>query len=192
METVERNHWYKLPISSDAALIGAAKRGDRQAFDRLMGRHEPALRRFICRLASPEEAKDLSQEVWLGAWVNLRNFDGRSRFVTWITQIAMYKVSDHYRSSAPRIGDSPIDGQEFAGSNPYPAQDVKMAVQQAVTHLTDDRRQLLDLYYAAGLTLQEISTLLDRKLSTVKYHFYEAHKDVETQLGSDWNLENGI
>jgi len=68
----------------DEELVAAAQRGNHQAFEELVERHKQKAFHIafdFCR--DREDAKDLSQEAFLKAFVNLKNFDGRSSFYTW-------------------------------------------------------------------------------------------------------------
>lgn len=68
------------------------------AFDALLTPEIPLLYRFIrARVSSDQVAEDLLQETMLGAWRQLGNFDGRSRFGTWLLAIAKYRVIDWQR-----------------------------------------------------------------------------------------------
>ena len=63
-----------------------------------------------------------------------------------------------------------------------PSSDLEARVSSQIEHLSDNHRQLLDLYYYGELTLPEISRLLDRNLNTVKYQFYRAHSELAALL----------
>ena len=182
-ETHKRvNFWQSLQIGSgrskEAALVSAAKRGDRKAFDALLHAHERLLRSFLAKRAGPQEADDILQETWMAAWTGLPSFQGRSRFKAWLFKVALYKCADRLRlSSVSRIEpiDDDIEGDRSAGLNPYAAAELKHVVGAALDELPDDSRLLLEMYYFAELTLPEIAIALNRNLNTVKYQFYKAH-----------------
>jgi len=75
---------------NDERLVAAAKMGHRFAFDELCKRHTQKIFRMTYRIArNREDAEDAVQECFLNAFVHLRSFDGRSRFSTWLTRIAL-------------------------------------------------------------------------------------------------------
>src|SRR5512146_2203638 len=74
---------------SDAALIEAAKAGDRGAIDELLARYEPSIYRFGLRMCGDEEsAREVLQETMLAAFRNLPGFRGDAALSTWLYQIA--------------------------------------------------------------------------------------------------------
>src|SRR5208282_1795015 len=75
---------------SDERLVAIAKMGHRPAFDELYNRHAEQMFRTTRRITrNREDAEDAVQECFLNAFVHLKSFDGRSRFSTWLTRIAM-------------------------------------------------------------------------------------------------------
>jgi RNA polymerase sigma factor (sigma-70 family) len=76
--------------ANDEALVAAAKAGERLAFVEICNRHSKRIFHAICRITrNQEDAEDARQEAFLKAFVNLKNFDGRSKFSTWLTRIAI-------------------------------------------------------------------------------------------------------
>jgi len=77
-------------VVSDERLLAAAKSGDTCAFGELCKRHTHKIFRTAhCITRNREDAEDAVQECFLNAFIHLRGFDGRSRFSTWLTRIAM-------------------------------------------------------------------------------------------------------
>jgi RNA polymerase sigma factor (sigma-70 family) len=75
---------------SDELLVAAAKMGHRTVFNELHKRHAERMLRVAQRITRHrEDAEDAVQESFLSAYLHLRSFDGRARFETWLTRIAM-------------------------------------------------------------------------------------------------------
>ena len=75
---------------SDDRLVAAAKTGDASAFDELCKRHTQKIFRMTHRITrNHEDAEDALQDCLINAFIHLRSFNGRSRFSTWLTRIAM-------------------------------------------------------------------------------------------------------
>src|ERR1700688_134666 len=75
---------------SEKQLIAAAKSGRRAPFGELCERHVKKVFRVIHRIMrNREDAEDAMQDCLLNAFVHLKDFDGRSRFATWLTRIAI-------------------------------------------------------------------------------------------------------
>jgi RNA polymerase sigma-70 factor (ECF subfamily) len=75
---------------SDEALVAAAKRGDAQAFETLVLRHEQRVFTVAQRITNNrEDAEDVVQESFHKAFLHLGGFQEKSRFSTWLTRIVM-------------------------------------------------------------------------------------------------------
>ena len=79
----------------DAGLVARFQRGDEAAFDELVDRHRRRIYNLVCRLTTPAEADDLSQEIFIAAYKALPAFRGDAAFSTWLYRIAVH-VSSHY------------------------------------------------------------------------------------------------
>ena len=77
-------------FATDEILVAAAKLGDRSAFLELWERHSKRALQIAYRITkNREDAEDVLQEAWTKAYVHLKSFDGRARFSTWLTRIAI-------------------------------------------------------------------------------------------------------
>ena len=75
---------------SDGTLVAAAKRGDRQAFEDLILRHERRVFAVAQRITNNrEDAEDVVQETFHKVFLHLDDFQEKSRFSNWLTRIAM-------------------------------------------------------------------------------------------------------
>ena len=82
----------------DEELVASARQGDRRAFEELVERHKRRAYHIAFDFTRDrEEAKDLSQEAFLKAFTNLKNFDGRSSFYTWFYRIVVNLCLDYKR-----------------------------------------------------------------------------------------------
>jgi RNA polymerase sigma-70 factor, ECF subfamily len=88
---------------TDDNLIGAGQRGDAQAFNALFRRHHQSLFHSVRRvMGSHEDAEDALQDGLLSAFRNLKSFEGRSQFSTWLTRIVINAALMRRRSMASR------------------------------------------------------------------------------------------
>ncbi|MBM3300423.1 MAG: hypothetical protein FJY85_10750, partial [Deltaproteobacteria bacterium] len=87
---------------TDEELVRQFRRGSREAFSELVRRHSRPLTMMIVRLIrDEEEAKDISQKVFLKAYEGLPRFMMASSFKTWLYSIAVNTVTDHKRKRNP-------------------------------------------------------------------------------------------
>jgi len=93
--------------ATDEILVAAAKLGDRPAFAELWARHSKRSLQIAYRITkNREDAEDVLQEPWTKAYVHLKSFDGKARFSTWLTRIAI-NTAVWRKSAAPEIDRTP-------------------------------------------------------------------------------------
>jgi RNA polymerase sigma-70 factor (ECF subfamily) len=76
--------------TTDEVLVAAAKSGDYLAFVELWTRHSNSAFKIAYRImGNRDDAEDAIQDAWMKAYVHLNTFDGRAKFSTWLTRIAI-------------------------------------------------------------------------------------------------------
>jgi RNA polymerase sigma-70 factor (ECF subfamily) len=156
------------PASSDAALMALAGRGDRAAFNLLVGRHgERALRIALRILGDAAEAEEVAQEAFLRAWQAAAGFDpARARFTTWLHRIVVNQAIDRTR----RRAGAPSAGLEAASAlaDPRPgpeadaeAAEARAALAAALGALPPRQRAAIALAYEQELSGAEAAAALD-------------------------------
>ena len=174
----------RLGRRSSSAMVRAAKSGDREAFEELIDLYSEPLRRFCLRRVEAGDVDDVLQETWLAAWDGLRLFERDDNFKAWVFSICFKKIQDHWRrhhASHPHLrmgipADVPYSSKEYA----------RLELQESLSGFWNscsaDQREILTLYYSDRLTLNEISRVVGRNLSTVKYQFYRVHDQAAKDL----------
>ncbi len=90
--------------SEEDTWIERARRGDVEAFSRLVLARQAYIRAYLGRFAGhPDVADDLAQETFLRAFTNIRDFDGRAPFVAWLLGIARNLALEHLRNESRRL-----------------------------------------------------------------------------------------
>ena len=93
--------------ASDQTLVGAAQKGDMLAFEELVARHRDKIyARAFSMMRNEDEALDLSQEAWVKGWQRLKQFQGESSFVTWMTRIVINLCLDQLRKQKRQRAES--------------------------------------------------------------------------------------
>ena len=88
-----------MPLEDEKCLVDLAKSGDGEAFGRLYEAYFDRVYRFIYfRVTDDQVAEDLSSQVFLKAWENLRRYHPRGPFLAWLYAIARNTVIDSYRT----------------------------------------------------------------------------------------------
>ena len=165
----------------DADLIRKARRGDVEAFNLLISRWEKRVFNYLLRiLQNREDALDLSQDVFLKAYQNLRKLEDPERFAAWLFRIAHNEAYSLFRKKKPE-GEEPIEKAATMGSAAFPIE-LSIAVSSALDRLNADQREAVVLKIYQGFKFEEISEILSCPVSTVKSRLYTALELLKTDL----------
>jgi RNA polymerase sigma-70 factor, ECF subfamily len=174
--------------SSDAALIAKVATGNRLAMQVLFARHHARVYRFIFRLLGSEAAaEDLTSEVFLGVWRHAHRFEARSSVTTWLLAIARYKALAELRRRPELACD------EAAAQTSDPADDPEATfaikhrgeiVRDCLGRLSRRHREVIDLVYYHGKSVQEAAAILGIPGNTVKTRMFHARKNLSELLAA--------
>ncbi len=179
----------------DEELVASARGGDRRAFEELVERHKRRAYHVAFDFTRDgEDAKDLSQEAFLKAFTNLKNFDGRSSFYTWFYRILVNLCLDYKRrqkrapaeefdeNSARRIDPSHQLARPRSPDQTVRARQISAKVGAALDALPPRQRAAFVLKNHQGLSIKEIAELLETAEGTVKVHLHRAVRALREQL----------
>jgi RNA polymerase sigma-70 factor, ECF subfamily len=174
--------------TSDAALIAKVAAGNRLAMQVLFARHHARVYRFILRLLGSEAAaEDLTSEVFLGVWRHAHRFEARSSVTTWLLAIARYKALAELRRRPELACD------EAAAQTSDPADDPEATfaikhrgeiVRDCLGRLSRRHREVIDLVYYHGKSVQEAAAILGIPGNTVKTRMFHARKNLSELLAA--------
>jgi RNA polymerase sigma-70 factor (ECF subfamily) len=174
---------------SEAQLIAAAKTGRRAPFGELCERH---MKRVSCVtrriIRNREDAEDAAQECFLNAFVHLKDFEGRSQFVTWLTRIAtnaaLMKLRKNRRArevpmDEPNPSSEPVAQREFRHDAPDPEQSCslrerKRIVKSAISGLRPRARNVVELIHLQQHSIGETAQILGITTAAVKARMFHA------------------
>ena len=171
----------------DNELVASAQKGDRRAFEELVERHKQKAYRIAFDFTRDrEEARDLSQEAFLKAFVHLKNFDRRSGFYTWFYRILVNVCLD-YRRRSKRVPieefdervENQVDPGHHVPATPSPYQHVAAGqisrkVSAALNALPPRQRTAFILKNHQELSIKEIAEIMQTAEGTVKVHLHRA------------------
>lgn len=181
----------------DRALVARILAGDRDRFTELVKRYERRLINYVYRITHRyEEAHDLAQEIFVKVFLALDRYDSKYQFSTWLFRIAQNSAIDALRKKSvievPIVRQSDDENpkeREFAdaGVSPYRAMSNKQlasAIEKAVESLPSDYRELIQLRHYAELSYEEIATMKNLPLGTVKNKLFRARNLLKDELDS--------
>lgn len=166
-------------------LAQGLRRRDPEVLDRLIGQYHYRLFRYLLYLTgSRETAEDLFQETWMRILEKGHLYNGRSRFETWMFAIARNLFIDLIRRRTPISLDQWLDPDGDSADIPaagteHPAErllreEENRQMATALDRLPAVYREVLALRFQEDLPLDEIATVVDAPLSTVKSRLYRA------------------
>ena len=157
----------------DRDLVGKARRGDVEAYNRLVSRWEKRLYNYLLKLVGDrEDALDLTQEVFLKAYQALKKLEDPSRFAPWLYRIAHNEAYSLLRRRRPEEELDEI-APPWVASRLLPAE-TALAVAAALRRLPEEQREAVVLKIYEGFKFEEIASILDCPVSTVKSRVYAA------------------
>lgn len=193
------------PDPEEVERIRRASDGDVDAFRELVETHQSRVLALITRMlhCRREAAEDLCQEVFLRSWRALPRFDGAVRYMTWIHRITVNACISEIRRRKALKRDAPTISLDAAGTrmgedrptldpvepraDADPSErahqaDFAAAVRLAVAELPEEFRSAVLLRDLQGLSYEEISTILDVPVGTVRSRIHRGRLQLQAVL----------
>ncbi|MDW8308391.1 MAG: sigma-70 family RNA polymerase sigma factor [Verrucomicrobiales bacterium] len=170
---------------TDEELAHRAQAGEVGAFETLVERFEARIYRFALHWCGREaDAREVTQDTFVAAYLHLNRFDSAHAFVTWLFTIARRKCIDHARR-APVVGAEPI-GEEADTDDPFEL----MARREACDDLWALARRVLPatqfqtlwLHYVEDLSVRDVARVTGKTLPHVKVLLFRARRTLGREL----------
>ncbi len=163
---------------SDAILVAECLEGQTEAFGALVARYEKPIYNIAFRMVrSHEDARDLTQAVFLKAYEKLESFNPKYKFFSWIYRMTVNETINFLqkRRQYVPVEDSHIMGDDSPEDNYYNRQ-LAEDIDDALTHLQFDYRLVIALRHFQDLPYNEISQILQIPEKTVKSRLFSARR----------------
>jgi RNA polymerase sigma-70 factor (ECF subfamily) len=170
----------------DAALVARFQRGDAAVFDTLFARHQDYAYNIVYGIVgNAEEARDLTQEVFVQVYRSLPKFRNNSRFATWLYRIAVNRAVDAARgarrwrflpiydepSLAAKTMESETEPHHIAERHAERDSLQKVLMRCPLTH-----RQVLALRYYRDMSIEEIAETIGCSVAAAKVRLHRARQ----------------
>ncbi len=183
---------------NDERLVRSAQRGDMDAFEELVARHRDKIyARAFSMMRSEDEALDVSQEAWVKGWQRLKQFQGESSFVTWMTRIVINLCLDQLRKQKRQKAESVEQLAEDSGgverqmpvvtTNPTEGlerRELRARIDRALNLLSYEHRTVLILHEFEELEYKEIAKRMQCSIGTVMSRLFYARRRMANLLAS--------
>ena len=178
---------------TDEQVVVEVLRGHTALFEVLMRRHNERIYRAARAIVRDErEAEDVMQQAYVNAYAHLRQFDGRAKFSTWLTRIAVHDALRRVRrrpmlASFDSQGHSTVECPMPAAPSPDPerqafARELRALLESAIDALPDGSREVFMLRQVEGMSTGDVAETLDVTQDVVKTRLSRARAALRRDL----------
>lgn len=200
---------HKLPSTiareDEHLLVAAAKKGDLSAFEELVNRYERKIFRLTMNITgNREDAEDAMQDAFLKSFSHLKDFEGSSRFYTWLVRIAANEALMRLRRRRPNQFslDEPVETdddlmpREIEDWGPLPDQrfaqtEMREILNRVIQELEPDYRIVFQLRDVDDLSTEEAAQAVGISVPAVKSRLLRARLKLREKLAKYFQQQGG-
>lgn len=168
---------------SDDILVQEIKSGSEAAFERIFDRYKTALYAICYRYTRNEaDSRELVQDIFIKIYRHIKDFNGRSKFFTWLYRIAVNTCLSFQRKQhrmPPPVPESAVT---------VPMEEriiMKKAIDEAIDHLPKRQRMVFALRHYEGFSFSEIASIMGITSGAAKANHYHAIRRLRSLL-KEW------
>jgi len=181
----------------DQQLVVRAQQGDKRAYELLVLKYQRKLARLLSRLVrDPAEVEDVTQEAFIKAYRALPSFRGESAFYTWLYRIGINTAKNYLVAMGRRAPTSTgFDNEEAENfedadqlrdantpEDELHGKEIAAVVNHAMDALPEDLRTAITLREIEGLSYEEIASVMNCPIGTVRSRIFRAREAIATEL----------
>ncbi len=181
--------------SETLELIDRIRSGDKQAFGELMNRYKSQIAGVAYRMVGDyDDAKDITQLVFVKMVRNLHRYDFSKRFSTWLYRITVNASIDYIRKHKRHAHEDldnyseSLENFDASPAQKYHRKYIRYLILKAAEHLTDKQRAAFILKDFEGHEVAEVAEILDMPQATVRWYIHRARlalrRELKSTLGS--------
>jgi len=171
-----------------APVVTACQRGERAAHRQLYDACHQSVFRLAVRMVGLQDAADVTQQVFLQAYRSIGQFNGRSRFETWLYRLAVNESLQHLRRNR-RWRHHELDWEPMDDTSQEDAAERKELLEQALQRIDPELRSIFLLREVEELSYHEIAEALEIPEGTVGSRLNRARRELQRHL-SDLGYES--
>ena len=181
----------------DQQFVERAQRGDKRAFELLVLKYQRKLGRLLSRFVrDPAEVEDVTQEAFIKAYRALPGFRGESAFYTWLYRIGINTAKNYLVALGRRAPTTTgFDNEEAEGfedadqlrdantpESEMEGREIAATVNRAMDALPKDLRTAITLREIEGLSYEEIASVMNCPVGTVRSRIFRARDAIAAEL----------
>jgi RNA polymerase sigma-70 factor, ECF subfamily len=172
----------------DGELVRRFVGGEPRAFDELMRRHEDRVFAVCLRVMGDRElALDATQETFVTVYRKAHLYNEEAAFSTWLYRVAVNTCYDQHRRRARQRTEVIPEGMEPSdpsAGDAFESVELRPELEAALAAIPIDFRTAVVLSDLEGMALQEIATLLDVPVGTIKSRIFRGRRQLAEALGN--------
>jgi RNA polymerase sigma-70 factor (ECF subfamily) len=188
LEQAKREDW------NDEQVVERVLAGETALYELVMRRHNQRLYRVArAILRDDAEAEDVMQDAYVRAYQHLASFEGRAKFATWLTRIAVHEAVARSRKRARlqpldtaersngEVMKSPISTERTPEQEVYD-RELSQVLEKAILALPENHRLVFMLRDIEGMSTEETAECLNLTPENVKVRLHRAHAALRKQI----------
>ncbi|MFL5730967.1 MAG: RNA polymerase sigma factor [Cytophagaceae bacterium] len=179
-------------MNTESDLIEKILKGDKRLYEEIIRKYNQRLYRIARSfIKNEDEIEDVMQETYIKAYMNLKQFEGKSQFSTWLTRILINqanlslnkekRVRTHIAVSAEDVPDINYSSEPTPDQN-LMNDELKKYLEQSIDELPDGLRSVYMMREVEGLSVQETSDALSISIENVKTRLHRAKAGLKDSL----------
>ena len=187
-------------IDEDAEIVSFCKKGNVDAFEELVIKHQKKMLNIAFRMiGNYEDACEIVQDAFVSAYKAIRHFEEKAKFSTWLytivvnlsrnrlNQLKIQSKHEAFSMDDPILTDSGELAVELGSNEPsvlerLEKRDVQQKVQECINALDNEFREVIILRDMQGFSYEEISDILKMPVGTVKSRLFRAREMLRDRL----------
>lgn len=186
-------HGVRARPAEDPERLARAARGDADAFRAIFRDHQNDVARLVMRMLGPRpDVDDVIQEVFFQVFRSLKDFQGKSKFSTWLHRVTVNVVLMHRRAQRSRpmlVEETPQDVQrdpdECLPDEEVARRERLRAFQRLLDRLPEKKRIVFVLHELEGLPPAEIARIVEAPVLTVRTRLFYARRELESMFADE-------
>ncbi len=176
-------------ISEDYAIIKTILGGNSSAFRSIMDKYGNLVYRLAyTHLNDVEEARDLTQDIFIKIYKNLRKYNPEYKFFSWLYRISLNTINTYLGKRKRRPVMVPLENTpaaEKGGAMEKDGPEIAGDIEHIIAGFKKDTREIFVLFYYEEMEIREISEITGKSPENIKVILHRGRKDIREALGAE-------